>query len=460
MNHRIILVQPSYPTSPFPGPKLPVGLGYLAEQLIKAGIEYKVVDLNLNNFRYLKNKIVTFNPDYLGISIMSLDIDSHYKLISKIKNKFPSLKIIAGGPHLSFMKEEALADCQDIDYGITHEGEESLIEFIKSGNPVKVKGVVYRNTKKKIIYNGDRDYLEDLDNYQFPTYKKFPLSKYGKKIDLSSSRGCPFNCTFCGAHFSMGKQWRARSPDSIIEEINFWYKKGYSVFNFVDSNFFLNKFRIIELCDKLIIKGLKVTISSDGMRAASADINMLTKMKELGLKSVAIGVESANDLILKNIKKGETLSQIENAIKICLKLKINVVLFFIIGLPGETKKTIKKSFKFALKYPISSVYFFNLNPLPKTEIYKWAEENNYLLASKKDMFANIGGMGNRSLITTPELDYEERKKLYQKGLLISEKVRNRFINKYPMKALYGKIKRLVLRTISTFKIFLYSILNK
>lgn len=453
MNQRIILVQPVYPTSPFPGPKLPVGLGYLAEQLIKAGIEYIVVDLNINNFRYLKNKIISFNPDYLGISIMSLDVDSHYQLVSKIKKEFPSLKIIAGGPHVSFMKEEVLADCQDIDYGITHEGEESLIELIKSNSPTKIEGVIYRNAEKKIIYNGDRNYLENLDDYHFPTYKKFPLSKYGEKIDLSSSRGCPFNCTFCGAYFSMGKKWRARSPDSIIKEINFWYKKGYTVFNFVDSNFFLDKNRIVELCNKLIIKGLKVTISSDGMRATDADINMLTKMKELGLKSVAIGVESANDLILKNIKKGETISQIEKAIKICLQLKIKVVLFFIIGLPGETKKTIEQSFKFALKYPVSIVHFFNLNPLPKTEIYKWALENHYLLTSKNDMFANIGGMGDKPLIVTPELGYEDRKKLYQKGLLISKKVRNREADKNPLKAFYGKIKRLVLRTVSLFKSF-------
>lgn len=450
MNKKILLVQPTYPTSPFSGSYLPVGLGYLAEQLFEAGIDYEIVDMSFNDFSFLKAKIVSFEPDFIGISLMSLDIDHHYELISKIKKQFPSIKIIAGGPHISFVKEEALKDRPAIDFGIVHEGDESLIELIQLSDPVGIKGVIYR-TDKEIIYNGDRDFIQILDDYHFPTYKKFDLPKYGKKIDIISSRGCPFNCIFCGAHLSMGREWRSRSPESIVEEIEFWYKVGYIDFNFVDSNFFFNKHRCIELCDKLKIKGLNITISSDGMRADSADIEMLQKMRKFGLKSVAIGVESADETILKNIKKGESLSQIENAIKVCIKLNINVILFFIIGLPGETKKSVEKSFELALKYPVCNAYFFNVNPLPKTELYKWAEKNNYLLTSKEDMFKNIGGMGEIPLIATPELSYDERKKLYKKGLLISKKVRRNFNRKNRIKILYKDVKNGVTASLSSLK---------
>jgi len=450
MCKKIILVQPSYPTSPFPGPHLPVGLGYLAEQLIKAGIDYVVVDLSVNDFTYFKDMILSFAPDFIGISLMSLDIDHHYTLISKIKTQFPFIKIIAGGPHVSFMKEEVLSDCPSIDFGIVHEGEESLIELIQSSTPIGIKGIIYR-TDNTIVYNGDRDFIQNLDKYQFPKYEKFDLPKYGKMIAIASSRGCPFNCIFCGAHFSMGKKWRSRSAESIIKEIDFWYRAGYINFNFVDSNLFFNKRRIIEICDKIKIKGLNITISSDGMRADDADVEMLQKMKEIGLTSVAIGVESANETILKNIKKGESLFQIENAITTCIKLDINVVLFFIIGLPGETKENVEKSFEFALKYPVSEAYFFNVNPMPKTELYKWAEENNYLLTSKKDMFKNIGGMDRNPLVVTPELSYNERKELYEKGLQISKEIRCNSVRRTMEKTLFGCIKYRVAKALLFFK---------
>lgn len=438
MNKKIILIQPAYPTSPFPGSHLPVGLGCLAEQLLKAGIDYEFVDMSCNKIDFLKSKIISYKPNFIGISLMSLDIDYNYNFISEIKTQFEYVKIIAGGPHISFMKEEALLDCPDIDFGIVHEGEESLIELVQSNNPIGIKGIIYRNGEK-IIYNGDRNFIQNLGDFNYPTYKKFELSNYGTRIDIISSRGCPFNCIFCGAHFSMGKKWRARSSEAIVEEIEFWYKKGYIDFNFVDSNFFFDKRRVIELCDMLKNKGLNITLSSDGMRADDADVEMLQKMKELGLQSVAIGVESADETILKNIKKGESLSQIENAIKTCISLDINVLLFFIIGLPGETKESVEKSFEFALKYPVSNAHFFNINPLPKTELYKWAEENNYLLILKDDMFKNIGGMSENPLIATPELSYDERKELYKKGLLISKKVRSNSSKKYRLSTIKNRL---------------------
>jgi radical SAM superfamily enzyme YgiQ (UPF0313 family) len=455
MNKKIILIQPNYPTSPFPDFRLPVGLGYLAEQLIIFGIDYEVVDMNFNDFQFLEDKIVSFNPDYIGISLMSLDIDYHYALISKIRNIFPTIKIIAGGPHISFMKEEALFDCSAINFGIVHEGEESFIELIKSDNPIGIKGVIYRDGEK-IIYNGDRGFIQDLDKYRFPTYKKFDLARYGDKIDIISSRGCPFSCIFCGAHFSMGKKWRGRTAESIVSEIEFWYQTGYVDFNFVDSNFFFSKQRVIELCNQFKSKKLNIAITSDGMRGDDADVEMLQKMKESGLKLIAIGVESANEGILKNIKKGEELSQIEDAIKVCVALDINVILFFIIGLPGETKESVENSFKFALKYPVEDAYFFNVNPLPKTELYKWAEENKYLLTSKQDIFRNIGGMGEKPLIATPELSYDGRIKLYKKGLLVTKRVRRKYKrrkNIQKLKVLFNTVKGRIVLKLSIFKTY-------
>jgi radical SAM superfamily enzyme YgiQ (UPF0313 family) len=225
----------------------------------------------------------------------------------------------------------------------------------------------------------------------------------------------------------MGKKWRARSAASVVAEIDFWQRAGYLDFNFVDSNFFFDKARVLEICRGLADRGLNITLSADGLRAEDAERGMLERMKQCGLKSVAIGVESANEGILRNIKKGETLSQIKSAIKTCLALDIEVALFFIIGLPGETRESVEESFEFALRYPVSEVYFHNANPIPGTELYNWTLENKYLLSSREDMLKNTGGMGGRPLIATPQFGFNERRRMYKKGLRISKKVR---INSY------------------------------
>lgn len=425
---KIILVQPTYPTSPMPGPHLPVGLGYLAEQLELNGIEYEVSDLYIDDKDLLFEKIKELRPDYIGISLMSLDIFYNYALIKDIKVKFPKVKIIAGGPHISFIKGKALLECSAIDFGVVHEGEETLIELLNGLDVKEIKGLIYRDNLGNIVYNGNRGFIEDLDKLPFPKYNKFDLPKYGKTISIASSRGCPFSCIFCGAFLSMGKKWRARDASNIIEEILYWYNKGYTNFNFVDSNFFLSKRRIIDLCDFLEKEKIDINMTSEGFRAIDANYEMLNKMKRFGLKSVAVGIESANEEILQNIKKGETLHDIKKCLEILKGLDIAVVAFLIIGLPGETRKHVLNSFKFTFKYSnIKSVYFFNSNPLPGTELYQWAEKNNFLRAKEvQHIYYNIGGMGKDILIETPELSLKEREILYMLSKVISKLVRLRY----------------------------------
>ena len=436
--HKIIFIQPTYPTSPFGPAQLPVGLGYLAEQLEENDIAYEVCDVSLDGEDSLFYKIEKHKPEFVGISMMSLDVYSHYKLIKKIKLKFPDVKTLAGGPHISFVKQAALEECAYIDLAIVQEGEVAIVELLKGQDLKNIKSLIFKNEVGQVISNEIGPFIQELDAISFPKYRKFKMHLYSSSMQIISSRGCPYSCIFCGAHFSMGKMWRARTAESIIKEIDYWCEKGYTTVSFTDSNFFLNKNRVMDLCERLKEKDLKITMISDGMRADNSDFEMLRKMKESGLFSVAIGVESANDHVLKRTRKGETLSQIENAIKTCISLDIHVILFFIIGLPGETKNDVENSFKLALKYPIQDAYFFNVNPLPKTELFEWAENNNYLLVSKEKIYENIGGMGSIPLIATPELSYDDRRKLYIRGLSVQKKVRRkhamrmriRFVNSF------------------------------
>lgn len=416
----ILLINMQYPSYSTFTNYFPVGLGILSEQLIKNNISHSVCDLGWSSFDDLVNTIKTLDPKYVGFSLLSLDIYENYKIIKQIKSIFPEKLIIVGGPHVSFIKEEIFEECPSVDFALVHEGEYSLVSLLKNEPYENIKGLIYKK-EGQIIYNPIDCMLENLDDIGFPKYEKFDIKKYGRLMSIISSRGCPFQCTFCGAHLSMGKKWRSRSPESVVEEIKYWVEKGYKKFNFVDSNFFHSKKRVIEIFDLLKENNLDVSLFSDGMRANDVTEEIIDLMKEFNFKRIAMGIESANEHILKNIKKGETLVQIKKAMDILLKKEINVIAFFILGLPGDNIFSTLKSFWFALKYPnIETAYFFNINPLYKTELYNWAFSNGYLSMSREEIYQNIGGQGTDILLSTKEYPKYQRKVMFLFSKIVSK----------------------------------------
>ena len=109
-----------------------LGLGYLSEALVDSGIQYDVLDMNLGyKFRSLKEKIDGFQPDLIGVPLISLQYLSFYNLLLELKKAYPKIDIVVGGPHVTILKEKVLDDCAAIDYGVTYEGELPLVELCK-----------------------------------------------------------------------------------------------------------------------------------------------------------------------------------------------------------------------------------------------------------------------------------------------------------------------------------------
>jgi len=383
MTNNIVLVYPDYRQSKvFQHTGLPVGLGYIAESLKQEGIKYEFVDLNLDSIEDLHLKINEFRPQFLGISMMSYRCERTYKLLSEIKKKWHELIIVAGGPHLTTNKEKVLLECLAIDIGVVGEGEITLIEVMRDCEISSIRGVIYR-TQGNVYFVGDREFISNLDNIPFPKYEGFKLEKYGSMMTLNSSRGCPYRCIFCAAPRILGRKWRNRSANGMITEFMYWYRQGYRDFAFSDSNFGVQKQRVLDFCDEILSTKFNVRFHADGLRADHFDRFMLEKMKIAGFIGLTFGVESGSDAVLKNLKKGETISQIESTISNAIALDFRVTLFFLIGSPGEREADIRKSFELAIKYNIIKVYFFNLTPIMGTEFYDWA-------LSKK--FINLSGV--------------------------------------------------------------------
>ncbi len=410
---RVFLLKPGYDRSYYGAFHPPVGLGYIAESLEKSGIEYDLMDMG---FRYqtrdLLKKMHGFGPDLLGVSMMSFLYTDTHKLIGKIKEAFPRLRVVIGGPHGSCYRETALQLCKNIDYVITYEGEEAIVELCK-GRPLdQIEGLVYRSSVNKIIYTGDRKFIRDLDSRPYPKYKKFELKKYiFRDIDIASSRGCPHRCVFCSVKAVAGRQLRMRSAMNVVDEIQYWYNRGYRKFNFVDDNFTFNYNRVYAICDEIDRRGLhdlKIT-NANGIRADRADRNLMKRMREIGFYYIGFGVECGNDKILKNIKKGETMAQIKQAIQDACDLGYDVVMNFLIGSPGETWDDVMDSVAIARQFPVMDVRFNNITPTPRSELFDWLSENDLFTCSPEHYLNDVNSWSYDPVYATPTMSVEERR---------------------------------------------------
>ncbi|MCS7096420.1 MAG: cobalamin-dependent protein, partial [Nitrososphaerota archaeon] len=216
----IVLVNPpicegSYRHQPY----MPIGLAYLAAVLEKAGHQVKVLDcaaLSMS-FQELKTRIVQFKPDIVGVTAMTPTVGSALKVASLVKEVSPSTLVVFGGVHPTFMDKEMLREVDHVDVIIRGEGEHTIIDLVSALEERRglkgVLGITYRE-EGSIYRNPERPYIENLDDLPKPGFRHFPLEKYrvfGRKIlPVVSSRGCPFQCSFCVTSRVFGRKVRMR----------------------------------------------------------------------------------------------------------------------------------------------------------------------------------------------------------------------------------------------------------
>lgn len=406
------------------------GLGYIAEALTNAGIEVEVLDMNLRyTFLEFERRVYRFKPDIVGFTAMTLGYKEFYRLIDRIKQLHPQLKIVLGGAHLSSVREKVLYDCQGIDYGIIFEGDISMVQLCLGEDFKNIQGFIYRDNGK-IIVNKFEHYIDDLDKVPFPKYESFELNKYPlRQMPILTSRGCPYECIYCST--SIGKKFRARSALSIMDEIEYWHNRGYREFFILDDNFTLIYNRVEQLCMLLCrknLKDLRINLVG-GVRADRVDQKLLKAMKEVGVSYLAFGVESASDKVLQNIKKGEGIAIIEKSIKEACELGFIVDLFLIFGSPGETMEDLQLSFSLAQRYPVRRAVFYNLLPLPSTELLTWLNKKNYLIRPIEDILNNASYYKNQTCFFTPEMSVADRRKAFRLAQKVSLRVRRRFVER-------------------------------
>jgi anaerobic magnesium-protoporphyrin IX monomethyl ester cyclase len=421
--NKVLLVSPPS-LSRYGGLRVPAGVGCIAQALYDNHIEYEYVDMRIGyTWRYLCKKALTFKPDLIGFSMITVGYKTAYKIISDLKQLLPYSKIVVGGHHVTILKEKVLEECRDIDFGVVADGERTIVELCKNDMPYEdIKGLILRQNKK-IVFTGERPPVENLDEYAFPRYINFNMKDYSRQIPVQSSRGCVYQCTFCPNKL-IGRKFRTRSPISFVDEIEYWYLKGIRQFAIDDDNFALIKKRAYAICDEIEKRNFKDLFirCSNGIRADSVDRKLLARMKEIGVREVGFGVDGGNNNVLGHLKKGETIETIEQAIKDACELGLDVKMFIIVGTPHETKADIEDSIKLAKKYPIARVNFNNAIPYPGTEMFDYVKDHDQFIIPPEEYLNAIAEDKGIPVFETPELPREERIKILKKCHKVEKEV--------------------------------------
>lgn len=346
-----------FEVNPFSPPALPISLGYLAAYLIKNGFQVKIINISQEggySVKGLANIIKDFSPQLVGFSTYQRNILYVLGIARFIKEINKEIKIILGGPQITFMPSLALKNMPMIDYLCRSEGEVALLSVAKAiagGNPFKeVKGVTYQ-INGEIVETEKIEGYEDLDEYPSPHLMGiFDYSEVDEVIMLTS-RGCPFNCVFCYTPVASKYKIRFHSVERVLEEIKWVVKKGKSQLWFADPNFSYKGERVHEILERILKDGLKVKIWLE-TRADLIDEEMIKLMKKAGVHTVAFGLESAVERILKIVRKKLSLEQLKKAISLAQKYGIEVELFSQYALPGETFEDALETFEFVKSHGI------------------------------------------------------------------------------------------------------------
>jgi len=401
----------------------PSGLGYVAEEL-EGRVDYDVMDMALGyTSSDLLRRIHQFRPDIVGISMMTFGYRRAYDLIMRVRREHPTIRIAVGGPHMSTFRRKALADCPAIDFGFVMEAEISFRDLCLGKEPKAIGGILYREGDQ--IQETPVDVIESLDSLKFPRYGRFELSRYlVKRMNIVTSRGCPYRCIYCAVGSAIGHRFRPRSPESVVAEVSYWHGRGYRDFGIADDNFSLLPERVHALCALLESRRMDVTFQcGNGLRADAVDERLLRRMRGVGFQTVAFGVEAGNNRMLQVLKKQESIEVIEDAVKLSCDLGFDVILFFLVGSPSETWSDVQQSIALARKYPIYEARFYNITPFPGSELFEWVERHGRFLRHPDEYLNDASFFENSPCFETPELSGAQRRELLSLTARVSKEIR-------------------------------------
>lgn len=391
MKANVLLIVPRYFSTDTCGYIMPLGILYVSSALKKSKVA-NVYTINLNHHndseKALKEIILNNSIDIVGTSGLSGQFIEVYPLLRMIKKIKPSIITIVGGGMITADPIPAMEAFDSLaDFGVIGEGEISVPELINAINlnlnKESINGIIYNKNGQWIITKR-RDDIEDLDSIPFPDYEGFDYDKYldtngeienGTKyspVAIIGGRSCKYNCTFC--FHPSGSKYRQRSLDSIFSEIDYLvshYKVNYIALR--EELFSSNITRVVEFCERMRPYPLVWSIQ---LRVDCINDEIVNALANSNCRYIFLGIESADNRILKSMRKKITIEQVEYALNLTIKAGLDTRSTIIFGDSEESMETANNTIKWWLKNrKMSSIALDMIIAFPGSTIYNVARKN-------------------------------------------------------------------------------------
>ena len=355
----------------------PIGIYYLGAVLMENNYEVEILNWHAINktAEKIEELLVAKKPDVIGFSILHANRWGGIEIAQVAKKLNPQVKAIFGGIGASLLWEHLLRHFSEIDFVVIGEGEYTflnLIKWIEEGDeefPQNIRGIAFRENGK-VVKTEKADLQPDLDKLPNP-------AKYFEYQHLSSTRGCAWNCTFCGSPQFWGHKIRFRSSENFVEELELLYQKGIRFFYISDDTFTTNKKRVIEICKMIIERNLKITWFAIS-RVDHVDQEILYWMRKGGCIQISYGVESGSEKIRTALNKKIKPDQIKKAFSLTVQYGILSRAYFIYGSPGETWDTIQETLDLIHQIKPLSMLVYILDIFPGTQLYADLQKRSHV----------------------------------------------------------------------------------
>lgn len=377
---RVLLINPPTPLEERPNP--PLGLAFVAAALEEAGIEVRIHDMvthPLDRTR-LETLLDDYQPQIVGATAVTMNFHGAIRALREVKAVDPDVLTVMGGPHVTFTPKETLAQISELDLIVMGEGDVTVVELVEAYRNGRdwgsVRGLAYRGAGGEVQITPAQD-IVDVNQLPQAARHLLPLGRYRAlkmPISITTARGCPFPCIFCSARDMAGAKIRNRDARTVVDELEDLAGLGFHQINIADDLFTGRKKHCLAVCDEIIARGLKITWSCYS-RVDTINPDLLARMKEAGCRTMAFGIESANEEMLKRVRKGITIPKTIEAVKMCKEAGIEPHCSFILGLPGETQETLRETLAFCekLKEMGASYGLHLLAPFPGTAVREQME---------------------------------------------------------------------------------------
>ena len=424
---------------------IPIGLSMVGSMAEREGHQVEILDLALETSqepaeRRLRARLGERHFDLAGITCMTVEFEAAVKTARIIREAQPGCRIVFGGQHPTIQASH-VASQEYCDIVVSGEGEITFVELLEALEGKRtlesVAGLAYRQNGE-VLSTGPRPAVDDLDSLPWPAYHLLEVERYftlesvrytpkhPRAMQIFTSRGCPWQCTYC--HDLFGKTFRGRSADNVFGELKLLHDRyGVREYMIEDDIFNLDIERAKKICDRIIESGMRIHLQfGNGLRAERFDEELVEKLARAGTHHVAIAIESASPRIQKLIKKNLKLDRTQQTVRWMRKHGINSLGFFMIGFPFETVQEIEQTIRFASETDLDEALFSIVIPYSGTELNRQVYEMGLFDPDA----ASAGGEGI-TLIRSQEWDFRKLKQLQRKAYFTFFMSRYRFIRMLP-----------------------------